>query len=77
MGGAIAPPPPGYATEQIILAPPGYATSTEGSGPPDFYDKTKIFQENLRVNYYLLLKCSQRQGTLFPPTWTKSLTTKI
>ena len=33
-----------------------------------FHDKTKISKENLRVDYYLLLKCSQRQCTLFPPT---------
>ena len=42
-----------------------------------FHDKTKISKENLRVDYYLLLKCSQRQCTLLPPTWTKSLTIKI
>ena len=57
-----------------------------GPGPPDqtcipttgyFHDKTKIFKENLRVDYYLLLKCSKRQCALLPPTWTKSLTTKI
>ena len=34
----------------------------------------KNFKENLRVDYYLLLKCSQRQSG---PTWTKSLTIKI
>ena len=26
-----------------------------------FHDKIKISKENLRVDYYLLLKCSQRQ----------------
>ena len=40
-----------------------------GPGPPGrtytpitgyFLDKTKISKENLRVDYYLLLKCSQR-----------------
>ena len=40
-----------------------------GPGPPGrtytpitgyFHDKTKISKENLRVDYYLLLKCSQR-----------------
>ena len=57
-----------------------------GPGPPDqtytsitgyFHDKTKISKENLRVDYYLLQKCSKSQCTLFPPTWTESLTTKI
>ena len=33
-----------------------------------FHDKTKISKENLRVDYYLLLKFSQRQCTLFPST---------
>ena len=59
-----------------------------GPGPPDqtctpitgyFHDKTKISKQNLRVDYYLLLKCSKRQCrcALLPPNWTKSLTTKI
>ena len=57
-----------------------------GPGPPGgtctpttsyFHDKTKISKENLRVDYYLLLKCSKRQCTLLPPTWTKSLTIKL
>ena len=47
-----------------------------GPGPPGrantpitgyFHDKTKISEENLRVDYYLLLKCSQRQSTLLLP----------
>ena len=42
-----------------------------------FHDKTKISLENLRVNYYLLLKCTKKQCALLPPTWTKSLTMKI
>ena len=46
-----------------------------GPGPPGgtctpitgyFYDKTKVFKENLRVDYYLLLKCCKRQCTLLP-----------
>ena len=32
-----------------------------------FYDKTKIFEENLLVDYYLLLKYSSRQCTLLSP----------
>ena len=57
-----------------------------GPGPPGqtnilisghFHDKTKISKENLRVDYYLLLKCSKKQCALHPPTWTKSLTIKI
>ena len=39
-----------------------------------FYDKTKIFKENLRVDYYLLLKYCSRQCALLFPTWVKSLT---
>ena len=54
--------------------PPG-PTCTSITGY--FRDKTKIFQENLRVDYYLLLKCCKRQCTLLPPTWTISLTFKI
>ena len=42
-----------------------------------FHDKTKIFEKNPRVDYYLLLKCCQRPCPLLPPTWTKSLTIKI
>ena len=39
-----------------------------------FYDKTKISKENLRVDYYLLLKYCSRQCTLLSPTRAKSLT---
>ena len=44
-----------------------------GPGPPGraytpttvyFYDKTKISKENLRVDYYLLLKYCSKQCTL-------------
>ena len=42
-----------------------------------FHNKTKISKENLSVDCYLLLKCSQRLCTLLPPTWIKSLTIKI
>ena len=44
-----------------------------GPGPPGrtytpitgyCHDKTKISKENLRVDYYLLLKCCKRQCTL-------------
>ena len=57
-----------------------------GPGPPgrtctpitgNFYDKTKISEENLRTDYYLLLKCCKRQCTLLPPTWTKLPTIKF
>ena len=57
-----------------------------GPGPPGrtntpitgyFYDKTKISKENLRVDYYLLLKRNKKQSALLSPTWTKSLTIKI
>ena len=39
-----------------------------------FYDRTKISKENLRVDYYLLLKYCSRQCTLLSPTRAKSLT---
>ena len=39
-----------------------------------FYDKTKISKENLRVDYYLLLKYCSRQCTLLSPTRAKLLT---
>ena len=42
-----------------------------------FHDKTKISKENLQVDYYLLLKCYERQCTLLSLIWTKSLTIKI
>ena len=32
-----------------------------------FHDKTKISTKNLRVDYYLLLKCCKRQCILFFP----------
>ena len=57
-----------------------------GPGPPGrtctpitgyCHDKTKIAKENLRVDYYLPLKCCKRQCTLLSPTWTKSLTIKF
>ena len=56
---------------------------SRGPGPPGltstpiiayFRDKTKIFKENLRVDYYLLLKYCKRQCVLLPFTWAKSLT---
>ena len=36
-----------------------------------FYDKTKLFKENLRVDYYLLLKCCTSQCTLLSPLEAK------
>ena len=39
-----------------------------------FCDKTKITKENLRVDYYLLLKYCSRQCTLLSPTRAKLLT---
>ena len=38
------------------------------------YEKTKISKENLRVDYYLLLKYCKRQCNLISPTWAQSLT---
>ena len=54
-----------------------------GPGPPSrtcapitgyFRDKTKIFEANLCVDYYLLVKYCRRQCTSLPLTWAKSLT---
>ena len=42
-----------------------------------FLDKTKISKENLRVDYYLLLKCSKKQCTLLPPTRPNHLQLKL
>ena len=47
------------------LGPPG---RTWVSITGQFHDKTKTSKENLRVNYYLLLKYCTRQCTVFPPT---------
>ena len=47
---------------------------------PNIYSYNWLFSwqnENLRVGYCLLLKCSQSQNSLLPPIWTKSLTIKI
>ena len=66
--------------EQIIEfqlrwpAPPG-RTCTPITG--QLHDKAKISKENLRLDYYLLLKYCRRQCALLPPTRTKSLTIKI
>ena len=39
-----------------------------------FMTKQKSLKENLRVDYYLLLKYCSRQCTWLSPTWAKSLT---
>ena len=36
-----------------------------------FYDKTKLSKENLRVDYYLLLKYCRRECILLSPTRVK------
>ena len=43
--------------------PPGL-TCTSITGY--FHDKTKIFKENLRVGFHLLLKCCTRNAPYFP-----------
>ena len=54
--------------------PPG-RTCTPITG--QIHNKTKILKENLRLDYYLLLKYCRRQCALLTPIWTKSLTIKI
>ena len=49
--------------EQIIelqLRGPGPPGPTCTSKTGQFYNKTKTSQQNLRVDYYLLLKCCKR-----------------
>ena len=63
--------------EQIIefeLRRPGPPGSTCTPITGCFQDKTKILNENLRANCYLLLKCCRRHSTFLPPTWAKALT---
>ena len=64
-------------TIELQLRGPGPHGGTYTPITGYFHDKTKISMQNLRVDYYLLLKCSKKQCTLLPPTWTKSLTIKI
>ena len=40
------------------------------------HDKTKIFKENVGVNYYLLLKYCKRQGALLGPNHLPNLAPK-
>ena len=66
--------------EQIIeieLRSPGPPGRTCNPVTGSLHDKTKISKENLRVDYYLLLKYSRWQCALLPSTWTKSPTIKI
>ena len=63
--------------EQIIeiqLREPGSPGRTYPPVTGYFHDKTKISKENLRVDYYLLLKYCRRQCTFHPPTWANVLT---
>ena len=67
--------------EQIIeielRGPDGPPGRTSNPVTGKLHDKTKILKENLRVDYYLLLKYCRRQWVLLPLTWTKSPTIKI
>ena len=62
---------------ELQLRGPGLPDLTYTSITGYFHDKTKISKENLRVDFYLLLKCCTRQCSVLPPTWTKSLTIKL
>ena len=50
--------------------PPGLTCTPTAGG---FYNKTKVSEENLQVDYYLLLQYRSRQCALCSPTWSKSL----
>ena len=60
--------------EQILAlrgpVPPGHIyTPITGC----FHNKALISKENIRLDWYLVLKYCRRQCTLLPPTWAKSL----
>ena len=61
-------------TIELQLRGPGPRGRTNTPTTGYFHDKTKLSKENLRVDYYLLLKCSKKQCALLSPIWTKSLT---
>ena len=61
--------------EQIIkfdLREPGPLCRTCTPVTGYFNDKTKIYTENFRVNYYLLLKYCRRKCILLPTTEAES-----
>ena len=63
--------------EQIIefkLKRPGPFDRTCTPKTDYFHDKTKIFNANLRMNYYSLLKMLQKALYFAFPIWAKSLT---
>ena len=51
---------------ELQLRRPGHPGRTNTPITGYFHDKTKISKKNLRVDYYLLLKCSKKQCTLLP-----------
>ena len=51
---------------ELQLRGPGSPGRTCTSITGYLHDKTKISKKNLRVDYYLLLKCCKRQCTLLP-----------
>ena len=55
-------------TIELQLRGPGPPGRTATSITGYFHDKTKISKENLRVDYYLLLKWSKKQCALLPPS---------
>ena len=64
-------------TEQLTefkLREPGSPGRTCTPTTSYFHDKTKIYKENLGVDYYLLLIYCTRQCTLLSHTWAKRLT---
>ena len=57
-------------TVELRLRGPGPPGRTDTPITGYSHDKTKISKEKLRMDYYLLLKCSEKQCALLPPTWT-------
>ena len=74
-----SPPPHQFLCNKILLKK---ISDRKGPGPPAriytpttgcFHDKTIISKENIRLDYYLLLKYCRRQCTLLTLTWAKPL----
>ena len=59
---------------EFLLTRPGPYGRTCSPIAGYFHDETKIVKDNLRVDYYLLLKYCRMQCTLLLSTWAEPLT---